>query len=127
MYLRHLEWKLIFLALLGCFLVPAFLISTVLATVLQDAVPHGVRDGVSALLAFAGFLLPPVLGGWFTAKYARSLPRMHVLVVGGLGAVLSLLAFHSSPRAMAAYAIATLALTFLSGSIKLAGPRKDPG
>ena len=100
-HLRLLDWKVIFFALLACYVLPGILVGTLLATAFQEAMPQSVGHPIASFLAFVSFLVPPVAGGYFAARFARTLPRLHVLIVGALGAVLSLLAFRASPRAMA--------------------------
>ncbi|MBC7994624.1 MAG: hypothetical protein H7Z15_15450 [Rhizobacter sp.] len=125
-YLRLLDWKVVFFALLACYVLPGILVGTLLATVLQETMPQAVGNPIASILAFVSFLIPPVAGGYFAARFARSLPRLHVLVVGALGAVLSLLAFRASPRAMAAYALTSLALAALGGFMRLrSGPNDE--
>jgi len=124
-YLRLLDWKVVFFALLGCYILPGILVGTLLATALQEAMPQAVGHPIASFLAFASFLVPPFAGGYFAARFARSLPRLHVLVVGVLGALLSLLAFRASPRAMAAYAVTSLALAALGGYMRLRSVPND--
>lgn len=125
-YLRLLDWKVVFFALLGCYVLPGILVGTLLATVLQETMPQAVGNPIASFLAFVSFLVPPVAGGYFAARFARSLPRFHVLVVGVLGALLSLLAFRASPRAMAAYALTSLVLAALGGYLRLrAAPKGE--
>lgn len=125
-YLRLLDWKVVFFALLACYVLPGILVGTLLATVLQETMPQAVGNPIASFLAFVSFLIPPVAGGYFAARFARSLPRLHVLVVGALGAVLSLLAFRASPRAMTAYALTSLALAALGGFMRLrSGPNDE--
>ncbi len=124
-YFRLLDWKVVFFALLACYVLPGILVGTLLATALQEAMPQSTGRAIGSFLAFVSFLIPPVAGGYFAARFARSLPRLHVLVVGVLGALLSLLAFRASPRAMAAYAVTSLALAALGGYVRLRSASKD--
>jgi hypothetical protein len=117
--LRHLDWKVLVVALVGCYLIPAILIGTVLAAALRDVVPPHVQDGLTGILAIIAFLFPPVTGGYVAARFAPRLPWLHVAVVGVLGAVMSLLSFRATPRAMVAYALASLALAVFGGYLRL--------
>lgn len=124
-YLRLLDWKVVFFALLVCYVLPGILVGTVLAAAVQEAMPQAAAHPISSFLAFASFLVPPFAGGYFAARFARSLPRLHVLVVGVLGALVSLLAFRASPRAMAAYAATSLVLAALGGYVRMRSAPKD--
>lgn len=126
-HLRFLDWKVVFFALLGCYILPGILVGTLLATALQEAMPQSIGHTIGSFLAFVSFLVPPVAGGYFAARFARALPRLHVLVVGVLGALLSLLAFRASPRAMAAYAVTSLVLAALGGYLRLRSVPEDDG
>ncbi|MBX3619852.1 MAG: hypothetical protein KF891_07690 [Rhizobacter sp.] len=117
-----LDWKLVLLALVACYLVPGVVIAGVLAS-LRGALAGDAWTLVTAVLAMAGFLVPPVSGGYLAARFARAAPWRHVVVVGVLGALLSLLAFRTSPRAMLLYALASVALAAFGGYIRLQGRR----
>lgn len=123
--LSRLDWKVLALALVGCYLVPGILIGGVLAAALGNAVPPHVRDGVTGLLSLVSFFAPPVAGGYVAARFAPRAPWLHVLVVGVVGAVMSLVAFRATPRAMVAYGLASLALAAFGGYIRLGGRRQD--
>lgn len=124
-HLRLLDWKVIFFALLACYVLPGILVGMVLATAFQEVMPQAASHPITSFLAFASFLVPPFAGGYFAARFARTLPRLHVLVVGVLGALVSLLAFRASPRAMAAYAVTSVVLAALGGYVRLRSASKD--
>lgn len=115
--LRSLDWKLVFFTLAACYLVPGIVIAGVLAIV-KDSLSLDTWKLVTGVLALVGFFVPPVSGGYLAARYARRHPWRHVVVVGVLGALLSLLAFRTSPRAMLLYALASLALAAFGGYVR---------
>lgn len=80
---------------------------------------------MASFSAFLALLVPPVAGGYVAARFARRLPRLQVMAVGVLGAVLSLVAFRLSPRAMVVYAVASIALAALGGFIRLRSVKQD--
>jgi lysylphosphatidylglycerol synthetase-like protein (DUF2156 family) len=121
--LKSLDWKVVFLALLVCYLVPGIVLAAALAVV-NRTLSADALTLMTALLAIVSFAAPPVAGGYLTARYARSQPWRHVLIVGALGAVLSLLAFRATPRAMVLYVLASLALAAFGGYIRLQGRRR---
>ncbi|MET0334355.1 MAG: hypothetical protein ABW190_08785 [Rhizobacter sp.] len=121
--LKPLQWKLVFFVLAACYLVPGVALATVLMGVHRFFTGDALNIA-TAVVAMTGFLVPPVSGGYVTARFASIRPWRHVLVVGALGALLSLLAFRTSPRAMVLYALASVALAAFGGFIRLQGSGK---
>lgn len=121
--LKSLDWKVIALALVACYLVPGIVIAGILA-VIQEGLSADAWKLTTGVLSLIGFLVPPVSGGYLAARFAKALPWRHVIVVGVLGALLSLLAFRATPRAMVLYALASVALAAFGGYIWLQGRRK---
>ncbi len=121
--LKSLDWKVILFALVACYVVPGILIAGVLA-VIKDNLAPDVWKLTTGLLSLVGFLVPPVSGGYLAARFAKALAWRHVIVVGVLGALLSLLAFRATPRAMLLYALASVALAAFGGFIRLQGRPK---
>jgi hypothetical protein len=115
-----LDWKVILFALVACYLVPGIVLAGVLA-VIKDTLSADAWKLTTGVLAMVGFLVPPVSGGYLAARFAKTLPWRHVIVVGVLGALLSLLAFRTSPRAMLFYALGSVALAVFGGYIRLQG------
>ncbi len=124
---QRLHWKVIVRVLAICYFVPGLAAAALLAAGLQQAIVQHVGQAVAAFLGLLGLLLPPIFGGWFAARWAPALPWRHVFVVGVLGALLSMLAFRVTPRAMVVYALASVALAAFGGYIRLGGGRRDPG
>jgi ABC-type molybdate transport system permease subunit len=118
-YAKHIDWKLVFFSILAGYVAPAFLVNPLLGLA-YDAVGRS-QDGQSifSLVITVMMILPPVAAGYFSARFARTLPRLQVLVVGVVGAGLSLVFFRSSLLVMAGYAIGCLALTCLGGFMRL--------
>jgi MFS family permease len=121
---NSLDWKLVLFALAVCYVVPGIVLAGVLA-IIKDTLSPDTWKLVTGVLAMVGFLVPPVSGGYLAARYARDRPWRHVVVVGVLGALLSLLAFRASPRAMLFYALASLALAAFGGYIRFQWKRND--
>lgn len=121
---KPLDWKVVFFALVACYLVPGIVLAALVALV-QRTLTADALTLMTALLAIASFLVPPVTGGYVAARYARLNVWRHVLVVGVLGAVLSLLAFRAAtPRAMVLYVVASIALAAFGGFIRQQGRHK---
>lgn len=120
---KPLDWKLVLFALAACYLVPGIGLAGALMGV-QRIFTADVLTLFTAVIAIVGFLVPPVAGGYVAARFAGSRPWRHVGVVGVLGALMSLLAFRASPRAMLLYALASVALAVFGGYVRLQGRRR---
>jgi MFS family permease len=121
---KPLDWKVIAFALVACYVVPGIVLGGVMA-VIEDRLSHDAWKLTTGVISMVGFLVPPVSGGYLAARFAKALAWRHVIVVGVLGALLSLLAFRATPRAMLLYALASVALAAFGGFIRLQGrPRK---
>lgn len=118
--LKSLDWKLVLLALVACYLVPGIVLAALVA-VANHSLTADALTLATALLSIVSFLVPPVAGGYLAARYARSAAWRHVVVVGVMGALLSLLAFRASPRAMLLYVLASIALAAFGGYVRLQG------
>ncbi|WOB08590.1 hypothetical protein [Piscinibacter gummiphilus] len=121
--LRSIDWKVVAFALVAAYLVPGIVLAGLLAMV-NHSLTLDALTLMTALLSIVSFLVPPVAGGYLAARFARSQAWRHVAVVGVLGALLSLLAFHASPRAMLLYVLASIALAAFGGYIRLQGRPK---
>ena len=126
-YLKHIDWKVVLLTLLACYGVPAALVGAASALGWQHAMPSQAGQAMASFFAFLALLVPPVAAGYVAARFARQLPRLQVMAVGVLGGVLSLVVFRTSPRAMLAYIIASIALAALGGFIRLQSVKREEG
>ena len=124
-YLKHIDWKVVVLSLLACYGIPAALVGLSFVFGLQDSVPLRVGQAMVSFIAFLALLVPPVAGGYVAARFARRLPRLQVMAVGVLGGVLSLVVFRTSPRAMVAYVVASIALSAFGGFIRLRSVKQE--
>jgi ABC-type molybdate transport system permease subunit len=118
-YVKHIDWKLAFFSILACYVAPAFFVNPLLGLA-YDLVGKS-QDGQSlfSLIITIAMVLPPVAAGYFSARFARSLPRLQVFVAGIIGAGLSLVFFRSGVLVMAGYALGCFALTCLGGFMRL--------
>lgn len=121
--LKTLDWKVVAFALVAAYLVPGIVLAGLLAVV-DRVLTSDALTLATGLLSIVSFLLPPVAGGYLAARYAHDHAWRHVIVVGVLGALLSLLAFHATPRAMLLYVLASIALSAFGGYIRLQGHAK---
>ncbi|HEY0818102.1 MAG TPA: hypothetical protein VGD46_04935 [Rhizobacter sp.] len=117
---KTLDWKVLLFVLVVAYLVPGIVLAAALALV-NRTLSADALTLMTALLAILSFAFPPVTGGYLAARHARSHAWRHVLIVGVLGALMSLLAFRVSPRAMVLYVLASIALAAFGGYIRLQG------
>src|SRR5262245_46157059 len=91
---RGLDWKVVFFAVIACYLVPWLLIGVVSSLILgpiSDGVSVPVQGfdrwwlGLTTLVSFIGY---PFFAGFFTAKFASNRPQLHVLIVTLVGIAL---------------------------------------
>jgi len=77
-YWRHVDWKVLLLAFVVCYLVPFQLVGIVTFAFSKSG---GGLSGVPAVaVALAMFLIPPLSDGYFVARYSKQLPQFHVLL-----------------------------------------------
>lgn len=117
---KSLDWKVVLFVLVVAYLVPGIVLAATVAIV-NRTLSADALTLMTALLAIVSFTVPPVAGGYLAARFARGQVWRHVLIVGALGALLSLLAFRASPRAMVLYVLASIALAAFGGFIRLQG------
>lgn len=122
-YHKHIDWKTVAYALLGCYFLPALFFGTVTSAALGDG-SSASGQTVANFLVFCYFLLPPLAAGYFTARYAARLPQFHVALVAIIG-LLTVWATTSAPLSMyLAYSVASFAVTSLGAFVRL---RSTPG
>lgn len=121
---NRIDWRVVALAIAVCYFVPGVVVAGLIAAGLQEILVPYVGEAITTFLAFLSFLVLPVAGGYFAARISRTNPWSHVFVVGILGALLSLVAFRGTPRAMVAYLLASVALAAFGGFIRLGVARK---
>ena len=118
-YAKHIDWKLAFFSILACYVAPAFLVNPLLGLAYELVGKSQDGQSLFSLIITTAMVVPPVAAGYFSARFARSLPRLQVLVVGVIGSGLSLVFFRSSLLAMTGYVLGCFALTCLGGFMRL--------
>jgi len=121
-YLRRIDWPLVFLAALGCYLLPSLLIGTISMSLFKES--GEAAPGASTLLLLL-FVLPPIFSGWFTARLAKELPKLQVGVVGLLGTGYSLIVRSNTFGTALALAALMFALVCLGAFVRLRWRRSD--
>jgi hypothetical protein len=120
---KRIDWRVIAVALAICYLVPGVVAAGLLAIGLEEILAPYIGQAITTFLAYLIFLVLPVAGGYFAARFSRTSQWSHVLVVGILGALLPLLVFRAPPRAMVIYVVVSVALAAFGGYIKLGARR----
>jgi ABC-type tungstate transport system substrate-binding protein len=123
---RHIDWKLLLFAFLACYAVPWVVASLLLSALIPS---EGVIVGWR-LVAFNSylvlyFLCMPFGAGYFTAKFAKNRPQLHVLLVVALGVFGLSFVRSSSLEAQVAAAAVSLAMAALGAFILIRGRSRE--
>jgi hypothetical protein len=121
-YFVSIDLKVVLFALLGCFAVPWLVLGTI-SLALSDAT--AVWASGATMVIF--FLSPPLLAGYFTAKYAKVLPQFHVVLVGLLGLVASMMLIRASWEMYLGLAVLFGVLLTLGAFMSLRGRSRNAG
>jgi hypothetical protein len=90
--MAHLDIKVLLAAAVGCYGLVALVLGTLLAAMFStDGSANASPTWVVGLMGLATISIPPLVAGYFTARYASNRPQLHVLLVALLGGVLILL------------------------------------
>lgn len=114
--LKSVDWKVVLLAVLGCYVAPLFLLGIVGGAFTQSDAGTSVKGWPALWLGVLWatlFLALPLLAGYVTAKYASHRPHLHVLLVALVGVVLIFLASRGAPALRVAFSVASLAIAAL--------------
>ena len=117
-----LDWKVIGLAILGCYVVPLVLLGVVGGVFSQSDSETPIKGWPAVwlgLLWATYFLGLPIVAGYVTARYARDRPQLHVLVVALVGVVLVFSISRGSPVLRLAFSVAFLAMAALGAVLFL--------
>lgn len=121
-YLQYMDWKVILLALLAFYLFPSLLANELLGFLTdRSSVPAHVGRPAASYFAFFYLALPPVMAGYFAARFARHLPLMSALVLTLLGSALTAIYGPVTNQAIMAYAPICLALAMLGANMQWRG------
>ena len=114
-YLQHFDWKVVLYALIGCYAIPALVLGTLLLSTLSEPWPGS--QLLAGFLVAIYFLVPPLAGGYFTARYAHSLLQLHVLLVAALGFAVAVIFSRASVGMFAVYGLFVLACSTLGAFV----------
>jgi hypothetical protein len=118
---RHFDWKVVLFALVGCYLLPAFVLGSLVALTASESLQTGWAMLPQVLYGLAIYLGAPIAGGYFTARFAANRPKLHVLAVATLGVLLACLSFRGSLLSVIGYAIISVLLAALGAFLHLRG------
>jgi hypothetical protein len=82
-YLRHIDWKLLLLGFLGCYVLPSILVGTLFMA--ASNLPGAYAKWIGLAVIVCALLGPPLAAGYCAARFAKSLPQLHTLLLGLLG------------------------------------------
>lgn len=117
--MAHLDIKVLLAAAIGCYGLLALALGTLLAAMFSsDGSASPSAAWAVGVMGIATFSVPPLVAGYFTARYASNRPQLHVLLVAMLGGVLLFLMGGSIW-----VALPSLPLAALGGFIQLRGQR----
>lgn len=116
-YLRALDLKVLIFALVACFAIPWLVVGTLSMLLTMETGYSG--ETASTLVVLAFFIVPPVLAGYFTAKYSRQLPQLHVALVTAVGLLSSVLWIRGPWLLYLAYGVAFILLSALGAFLRL--------
>lgn len=119
--IRHLDWKVVLLALVGCYLLPVFVAGSLTASVSPEPVMSERSAALFSLYGLVAYLGTPIAGGYFTARFAKNRPKLHVLVVAILGFVLACASYRGPLLIVGSYAVVALCLAALGAFLRLRG------
>lgn len=123
--MRDLDWKLLFFAFLGCYVLPWLVFGTLASAVFpaEGSAISGWRLVLFNFFLAAYFVAIPLAAGYFIARFSKSRPQLHVLLVVVLGAAAVTLVTENSLLVQAAMFVASLAFASLGAFVVL---RKSP-
>lgn len=120
-YLQHIDWRVVLIAWLVCYLLPSLVMREVLES-LTDArlMPRHVGRPLASFIAFFYLFLPPLAAGMFAMRFARRLPLISAAILALLGWALVCPSFlNASLQALMSYAATCLALAMLGARVQV--------
>jgi hypothetical protein len=121
--LRHFDWKVVLFALVACYLLPVLVVGSLTASVSPEPVMNERSATLLATYWLVAYLGTPIAGGYFTARFAKNRPQLHVLVVALLGFFLACASYRGPLLFVVAYALVALGLAALGAFLRLRGQR----
>ena len=123
--LRNLDWRVLFFAFLACYVLPWPLFGAVFySDIADEGAISGLREVVLEVYFYLHFLAMPLAAGYFTARYAKNRPQLHVLLVVLLGTCASMLARPDSLAVQAVVGLVSLLMASLGAFVVLRGARR---
>ena len=123
--MRQIDWRLLFFGFAACYAIPWLLFGMLVSA----AVPVGVAlSGWQQLLLSSYlvvyFLAMPLAAGYFTAKFAKNRPQLHVLLLVLLGSVAVMLVSSNSLAVQLGMSVLSLAMASLGAFVVLRGGKR---
>lgn len=117
-FFQDLDWKILLFASLGCYAMPLLVFGTLISAALSQS-PDGWGQPATVILLLIFFLLSPLAAGYFTARYARSRPQLHVLLVWAIGFAAFVVTSSGSLGIQTAVGVVSFAFSSLGAFVRL--------
>ena len=125
---KSLDWKVVGLAVVGCYVIPVALLGIVGGVFTQSDVETPIKGWPAQWIGVIWatyFLVLPFVAGYFTAKYASHRPKFHVFLVALVGVVLIFVLSRGAPVLRVAFGVAFLAMAAVGASLQLRRKRRQ--
>jgi hypothetical protein len=123
--LRNLDWRVLLFGFIACYALPWLLFGMVVSGVIRE------NEAITGwrLLVFNSYLViyfvaMPLAAGYFTAKFAKNRPQLHVLLIVLLGTGTVMLARPDSLLVQAGVGVFSLLMASLGAFVVLRGASK---
>ena len=123
-FLRDLDGRVLLFAALGCYALPILVFGTLISASLAQS-PDGWGQPATVILLLIFFLLSPLAAGYFTARYARNRPQLHVLLVWAIGFAAFIITSAGSLGIQAAVGVASFASVSLGAFVRLRAGKRN--
>jgi len=124
---REVDWKTLGVAWLLCYIIPFAAIASLIGVSFRSDSDHTSSIWTFVFLSYfvIYFFGMPIVAGFFTAKFARNRPRLHVLVVASVAALVVNYFSENEPPIQAFTLIVSVGFAFLGALVARQGVRRN--
>ena len=123
-FLHDLDGRVLLFAALGCYALPLLVFGTLISAALSQS-PDSWGQPTAVILLIIFFLPSPLIAGYFTARYARNRPQLHVLLVWAIGFAAFVVTSAGSLGIQAAVGVASFASISLGAFAQLRARKRN--
>ena len=124
-HLHDIDWKLLLFVFIACYAIPWLFIGTLVNVIfLESTEATDWRSTVAGAAVAACFLAAPAAAGYFTARFARNRPRLHVVLVVLVGIGAGFLVTRNSLSVHLVIAAVSLGMAALGAFVVLRGVQR---